>query len=80
MVVLARERGKEMRVAWFLLVVLGLGGVVGAALVDRWNVWPDPDWSPPSSGDQPPGWTGTMVVPLVVEPEMSPGELPPPPQ
>ena len=68
-----------MRVAMFVVVVAGLLGIVGAALVDRWEVWPDADWTPPPTQEAQTEWTGTMYLPQAVEPAAAPKELPPPP-
>ena len=60
-----------MRTACLIAVLCGVLGLVGAALVDRWEVWPDADWQPGPAQEQRESWLRGQPPPQPATPSCS---------
>ena len=57
-----------MRTACLVAMLCGVLGLVGAALVDRWEVWPEADWQPGPAQELPDMWLQGNLPPQPATP------------
>lgn len=56
------------RFLWAMVVLYALG-ITGAALLNRWDVWPESDWQPGPPREDDRGWLRGQPPPQPITPE-----------